>query len=121
VFHLIDCGSFRHLIKYCQPSISDSDIPHRTTLRAEILCSACIAVEKVQEKLNTLPSKVSLTFDAWTSQPGDPYLSIMGHYINAPADCLKDWQLRTEQLLFEEIKGRHTGKNMAEILVCTVD
>jgi hypothetical protein len=29
--------------------------------------------------------------------------------------------LRTEQLLFEEIKGRHTGKNMAEILVCTVD
>ncbi len=48
-------------------------------------------------------------------------MSITGHYIDAPADRPKDWELKTEQLSFEEIKGRHTGKNMAEILVRTVD
>ena len=120
-FHLIDRGSFRHLIKYCRPSISDSEIPHCTTLRTDILCRAHIAEEKVRAKLKDLPCKVSFTFDAWTSQPGDPYLSITGHYIDAPADNPKDWQLKTEQLAFEEIKGRHTGKNMAEVLSRTMD
>jgi hypothetical protein len=55
------------------------------------------------------------------SQPGDPYLSITGHYIDAPADRPNDWELKMEQLSFEEIKGRHTGKNMAEVLSRTVD
>ena len=120
-FRLIDRGSFRRLIKYCRPSISEGDIPHRTTLRADILRRAQIAEDKVRAKLKNLPCKVSFTFDAWTSQPGDPYLSITGHYIDAPADHPKDWELKTEQLSFEEIKGRHTGKNMAAVLVRTVD
>jgi hypothetical protein len=120
-FLLIDRGSFHRLIKYCQPSISDSDIPHRTTLCADILRRALIAEEKVQAKLKSLPCKVSFTFDAWTSQPGDPYLSITGHYIDAPAGHPKDWELKTEQLSFEEIKGRHTGKNMAAVLRHTID
>jgi hypothetical protein len=121
VFCPIDGGSFCHLIKYCRPSISDKDMPHHNSFHADILCLAHIAVEKVQEKLKSLPCKVSFTFDAWTSQPGDPYLSITGHYIDSHADRLNDWELKTEQLSFEEIKGRHTGKNMAEILSRTVD
>ena len=68
-----------------------------------------------------LPCKVSFTVDTWTSEPRDLYLSITGHYIDAPADNPKDWQLKTEQLAFEEIKGRHTGKNMAAVLFQTVD
>ncbi|KAM6491680.1 hypothetical protein JOM56_012833, partial [Amanita muscaria] len=62
-------------------SISEKDIPHRNTLREEILRRAHLAEEKICEKLKVLPCKVSFTFDAWTSQPGDPYLSITGHYI----------------------------------------
>jgi len=120
-FRLVDCGSFRRLIKYCRPSISDNDLPHCNTFRTDILRRTRVAEEKVREKLKNLPCKVSLTFEAWTSKPGDPYLSITGHYIDAPADCPNDWVLKTEQLSFEEIKGRHTGKNMAEILSCTVD
>jgi len=35
-------------------------------------------------------------FDAWMSKLGDPYLSITGHYIDAPADQLNNWKLKME-------------------------
>lgn len=60
-------------------------------------------------------------FDAWTSKPGDPYLSVTAHYITAPPDKPDDWVLRTEQLAFKCIEGRHTGKNMARILADIID
>jgi hypothetical protein len=48
-------------------------------------------------------------------------LSITGHYIDAPIDQPNDWELKTEQLAFETIEGRHTGKNIALILTRTVN
>lgn len=71
--------------------------------------------------IQDIPGKVSFTFDAWTSDPGDPFLSITGHYIDAPADQTGDWVLKSEQLAFNTIEGRHTGKNISQILVRTVD
>lgn len=68
-----------------------------------------------------LVSKISFTFDAWTSEPGDPYLSITAHYIDTPPECPMDWELRTDQLAFKSIEGRHTGQNMANILINTID
>lgn len=115
-FQLIERGSFRRLLKFCRPGLSEKDIPHRHTLRAEILQRAQIAEGRVRENMKNLPSKVSFTFDAWTSAPGDPYISLTAHYIDAPSDCPNAWHLKSEQLLFQEIQGRHTGKNMAEIL-----
>lgn len=47
-------------------------------------------------------------------------MSITGHYIDAPIDQLNNWKLKTEQLAFETIEGRHTGKNIASILTRTV-
>ena len=70
--------------------------------------------------MKNLPSMVSFTFDTWTSAPGDPYLSLTAHYIDAPSDCPNSWLLKSEQLLLQEIKGRHTGKNMSEILCCAI-
>jgi hypothetical protein len=71
--------------------------------------------------MKKLPCKVSFTFDAWTSATGDPYISLTAHYIDAPADRPDAWELKSEQLLFQEIHGRHTGKNMGEILTCAMD
>ena len=59
-------------------------------------------------------------FDAWTSQPGDPYISITGRYIDASVDRPNDWELKAEQLAFETIEGRHTSINIALILARTV-
>jgi hypothetical protein len=115
----------------------DKDIPKRKTIRADILRRAQLAEKKVRDKLKVclrqitfyllspfaqgLASKISFTFDAWTSEPGDPYLSITAHYIDAPPDRPMDWELKTDQLAFKYIEGRHTGKNMSTILIDTVD
>ncbi|KAG0696310.1 hypothetical protein DFH29DRAFT_813150, partial [Suillus ampliporus] len=55
------------------------------------------------------------------SDPGDPFLSVTGHYVHAPPDRPDDWKLQTEQLAFVPIEGRHSGANMANLLVRTVD
>lgn len=64
---------------------------------------------------------MSFTFDAWTSKPGDPYISVTAHYITAPTDKPNDWELRMEQLVFKCIEERHTRKNMAHILADTLN
>jgi hypothetical protein len=120
-FLLIKRDSFRRLLKFCRPSLLDKDIPHRHTLRAEILWRAHLAEEMVRKNMKKVPSKISFTYDAWTSAPGDPYISLTAHYIDVPSDHPNAWELKSEQLIFQEIKGRHTGKNMGEILSRALD
>ncbi|KAG1893708.1 uncharacterized protein F5891DRAFT_962532, partial [Suillus fuscotomentosus] len=55
------------------------------------------------------------------SDPGDPFLSVTGHYIHSPPEHPNDWKLKTEQLAFSPIKGQHSGANMANLLVRTID
>jgi hypothetical protein len=118
---LIDRGPFRRLLKFCRLSLVEKDIPHRQTLRAEILHRAQVAQARVCKNMKHIPSKVSFTFDTWTSAPGDPYISLTAHYIYAPADHPSSWFLKSEQLLFQEIQGRHTSKNMSSILRLAID
>jgi hypothetical protein len=118
---LIDRPSFRSLLLFCRPSLSEKDIPHRQTLRKEILRRVDIAEGRVRENMKKVPSKISFTFDAWTSASGDPYMSLTAHYIDAPADRPDAWELKSEQLIFQEIHGRHTGKNMGDLLTCALD
>ena len=54
--------------------------------------------------------KDSFTLDVWTSEPGDPYISLTAHYIGTHVYYPNMWELRSKQL-FQEIQGRHTGKN----------
>lgn len=64
---------------------------------------------------------ISFTFEAWTNDAQDPYLSITGHYISPSAANLFKWELRCEQLAFHPIKGRHSGVNMAKIITRVID
>ncbi|KAG2738999.1 hypothetical protein P692DRAFT_20675615, partial [Suillus brevipes Sb2] len=64
------------LLQYLWPSLSDRDIPHCAKTHDEILERAKLAVQRVKEKLKQVDSKISMTFDSWTSEPGVPFLSI---------------------------------------------
>jgi hypothetical protein len=50
-FQLVDRGPFRHLLTYLHPALSDKDVPHRNTLRKEILERAKKAEDRVKEVL----------------------------------------------------------------------
>ena len=120
-FCLADHGSFCCLLKFCQPSLSERDILHCHTIHKEILQCVHVAEGRVCENMSKIPLKISFMFDVWTSASGDPYLSLTAHYIDAPVDCPSAWQLRLEKLIFQQIEGRHTGKNMADILGHALD
>lgn len=62
-----------------------------------------------------------MTFDSWTSLIGDPFLSITGHYIQSAIGDPQKWELCSEQLAFSPIEGNHSGQNMSQILLETVD
>ncbi|KAF8263686.1 hypothetical protein EI94DRAFT_1703818 [Lactarius quietus] len=70
-FLLVERDSFHSILKFCHPSLLDRDIPHCHTICTEIVQCAVIAEESVHEKLKNIPSRISFTFDAWTSAPGD--------------------------------------------------
>jgi hypothetical protein len=48
---------------------------------------------------------------------GNPYLSVTGHYIDAPKDKPQDWELKNEQFAFALFEGHNSGANMAQVLV----
>lgn len=73
------------------------------------------------ENLKDLPGKVSFTFDTWTSEAGDPYFSMTGHYISAPKVSPQEWELKSEQLGFKHIEGNHSRANFGGVLVQIID
>jgi hypothetical protein len=118
---LVDKGPFRRLLQYLRPSLSENDIPHCTKTRQEILDRARLVVERIKDKLAHVDSKISMTFDSWTSLIGDPFLSVTAHYIDAPVDKPQEWELKTEQLAFKYIEGNHSGANIGRILIEVID
>lgn len=120
-FQLVDKGAFRRLLMFTRPSLSEKDIPHRSKIQKEILRRAEVAEGKVREALSKIQGKVSFTFDTWTSEAQDPYLSVTGHYISAPEGHPKEWELKSVQLAFTHFEGNHSGANMADVLMRTVD
>jgi hypothetical protein len=75
----------------------------------------------IRDRLKDIEGLVSFTFDTWTSASLDPYLSITGHYVHVPAGRPYEWELKSEQLAFSHIDRNHSGDNLSNILVRTVD
>ena len=120
-FQLVNKGAFHQLLMFTWPSLSKKDIPHQTKIHQEILLWAHTAEVKVCEALAKIEGKVSFTFDTWTSDTQDPYLSVTGHYITAPEGRPQEWKLKSEQLAFTHFEGNHSGANMANVLIHTLD
>ncbi|KAF5340528.1 hypothetical protein D9758_015833 [Tetrapyrgos nigripes] len=108
--------AFWHLLQFCRPAIRDKDFICDMTLRNEILQRAESVIKIIKAKIASVPGKVSTTFDLWTSDPCDPYMSITAHYIWAPEDHPNDWTLECEQLEFAPFFGHHSGANQAAVL-----
>lgn len=67
--------------------------------------------------MKDIPGRVSFTFDTWTSEARDLYLSMTGHYIAGSKESPQDWELKSEQLSFTHIEGNHSGTNLGGILI----
>jgi hypothetical protein len=110
-FSIVEKDSFKAMLNYQQPSTSSCDLPSRTTITDEIYTKSIHVRGLLAEKFKILDSRVSFTFNAGTSQAFDPYLTMMGHWIDA------DWNLQEQVLAFWEIVGDHSGANTGALLI----
>ncbi|KIJ51774.1 hypothetical protein M422DRAFT_244123 [Sphaerobolus stellatus SS14] len=120
-FRLVEAPSFRRLLQYQHPLTGEWDIPHCTKVRSAIMKKVEDFAGMTKECLANVPSKISSTFDTWTSDAGDAYMVFTIHYINAPKESPNDWSLTNEVLALPNLKGSHSGANQAEILIQLVD
>jgi hypothetical protein len=59
--------------------------------------------------------------DTWTDTNGGNFMSVTGHWIGNTKAAPQDWTLRQAQLALVEVDGRHTGNNLARLVVQVID
>jgi hypothetical protein len=109
-FNLIHAASFRNLIQYINPE-ADHLLPESpSTARALIIDQFTIEKEAMRQQLQTSRSCIHLSLDSWTAGNHLPILGVIGHTI-------VDGQLQEYVLALREIQGRHTGENLAPMVL----
>jgi hypothetical protein len=58
-----------------------------------------------------------MTLDGWSSLARDPYLGVTVHWVHSTPDAPTKWSLRMLLLAFQEIKGNHSGENLARVVM----
>ena len=90
-FQLVDKGPFRHVLTYLRPSLSDKDIPHRQTLRNEIINKANLSEAQLKELLKVRPiasfKRVNIQSDARISLVRCHSPTMPGHRRSVTRTC----------------------------------
>ena len=55
--------------------------------------------------------------DSWSSLAHDPYLGVTIHWVHSTPDSPNDWSLCMLLLAFCEVKGNHSGDNLAKLVM----
>jgi hypothetical protein len=85
------------------------------TLHNRIKDKFCRGRSHLKQELATTCHSIALSLDVWTSENQLAILGVIGHWITP------DFEKREELLEFAEIRGPHSGENMAEVLFTTLE
>jgi hypothetical protein len=114
-FSAVKSQEFRDMLTALQPSIEEYIPKSPQTVANWVLSTFREAEETIKERLKTSRSKIHLSFDAWTSPSCKGYLGVIAHFLNP------QYQLEHILIGFKEIEGRHTGQNIALILLNLIE
>ena len=103
--------AFHRAFKYARPGI---EIPSPTTLTRQLKRLGTTTADDIRMSLPK-DAKISLAADTWTSPNKLAFLAVVAYWIS------DSWQMEEVLLGFEEIKGSHTGTNMAGIINGVLD
>ena len=78
-FSTVEKGKFVEFVQTCEPRYSP---PKRTTIQRQIMERKDILLEKISQFVLSLPCKVSITTDTWSSSVLKGYLAITLHWIS---------------------------------------
>jgi hypothetical protein len=79
-------------------------------LQESLVCAQTMISETDIPLTQNLPGKVALSCDAWTSGNQIAFISVAGTFIDSA------WNLREILFGFKELKGSHTGENLAQAI-----
>jgi hypothetical protein len=60
-------------------------------------------------------SSVSLTYDIWSGNAKEDYISVVAHYVST------DWELQKKVVGFRLIEVKHSGENIADRISSVVE
>ncbi|XP_077226251.1 zinc finger BED domain-containing protein RICESLEEPER 2-like [Tasmannia lanceolata] len=104
-FSIADHVFFRVFLRNLQPMFK---LITRMTVKADCLKMYEIEKKNIYEELESLPCKVSLTSDMWTSRTMEGYLCLTCHFID------NDWKFQKKILNFINVETPHTGEEISK-------
>ena len=99
----MDYEGIRAVFHYISPSLK---LPCRNTIKSHVLNLFESEKSKLYRILDSVPGRVCLTSDLWSSQANDGYLTLTAHWIDL------DWKLHKKIISFCRI--HHSGIALAE-------
>lgn len=109
-FQFAEYDGIRRCFSYLNP---EAKLVSRNTLKADILKMFKREKDKLKEELSVVRSRISLTFNCWTSITTDGYISLTAHFID------NNWTLQKRTLNFRFMPPPHTGVHMSD-QVCSM-
>ena len=104
-FSFVEYEGTRKIFSYL-----NSDVKHisRNTSKADVLKLYKNEKDDVKNKLKSIPGRICLTSDLWTSITSEGYICLTAHYVD------ENWKLKNIILNFCHMPPPHTGTLLSE-------
>jgi hypothetical protein len=104
-----------NFIKFVHSLNPNAMIPSADTIKRKIISLHEINFQKIQTILQTTSGLISFTTDIWTSPSTKAFISLTAHFIDTK------WNLRNLIVDFKQICGSHTGINIKNAFVLSLE
>lgn len=108
-FLKVESAELRALLEYCLPMAAAS-LPSRKIVGRNIKALHKQSLVTVIEALRSALSKISFSFDLWTSPNNRSMLGVVSHFVDAGG------KVRSVRLALQRQYGQHSGANIAQSL-----
>jgi hypothetical protein len=104
-FKFVEYRKIRNWIKYLNP---DAVPITRNTAKSDVLKIYMREKSKLKSEMATVPCRISLTSDLWTSCTTEGYICLTAHYID------HGWNLKSKIINFCHMPPPHTGAELSK-------
>uniref|UniRef100_A0A5B6YQP7 BED-type domain-containing protein n=1 Tax=Davidia involucrata TaxID=16924 RepID=A0A5B6YQP7_DAVIN len=107
-FAFVEHEAIRDLHSYLNPNVK---FITRNTAKSDVLKRHKREKEKLRHIIESIPSRICLTSDLWSSLPTNGYLALTAHYVD------ENWILQKKILNFRHVPPSHNGPILAEKVI----
>ena len=114
-FDQVESEDFRVFLQYLNPVANDKLPNSHNTIKARVMTHFLEGKETVKQNLHAAVSDIHFTLDLWSSPNHLGLLGINAHFTR------EDRGLQIVTIALRELRGAHSGPNIAEIVLEVID